>query len=473
MTNSILFGAMLLVFGMSAHADEAPAWLPPLLHHYRIPASGFSLYVRAVDASDARWAFAADTPRSPASTMKLLTTLAALEELGPAYVWKTEAYTTGVLHKGRLAGDVYLKGYGDPYLITESFWTLPNGVRQAGVDEIGGDLVLDESYLQPDNIGSADFDGQQLRAYNAMPSALLLNFQTINLRFIPNARARRLVVIADPHPDNVVIDNQVRLTSGLCRNWAQRLNLQVLHRGAQHTIRLTGKYSTACGEHELYRVLSDTPDYIYGVFKSLWRQLGGRFNGALREATVPPDAERLFSVDSRPLADILRSINKYSNNVMTRELVLTMGAERYGAPGTSTKGLQVVRDWLARNGLVFPELVLENGVGLSRVEQITARHLGALLLRGYNGRFMPEFMSSLPVAGFDGTLQRRFINTPIAGQLHAKTGSLNDVRSLAGYLMDAHGRRWVVVMFHNDATAESHAAAQLQEAILRRLYNGE
>lgn len=469
-----LAGALAAVaMHVSAPAVAAEAtWLQPLFQRYRIAPAGFSLYVHEVGQAAPMWTFGEDEARNPASTLKLLTTLAGLEELGPAYIWKTEAYTAGTVQAGRLVGDLYLKGYGDPYLVTESFWGLLYGVRQLGIRHIEGNVVLDGSYLQPDGTDPADFDGQKWRAYNTQPSALLLNFQAINLRFVPDRRARVLKVIADPQSDQLQIDNRARLVSGACRgSWGRRLNLAIAHSDGRQILTVTGAYPAACGERDIYRVLSDAPAHVFGVFKSLWQQQGGTISGGVREATLPAGAQRLYAVDSRPLSDILRSINKYSNNVMTRQLVLTLGAERKGPPGTTAKGLAVLREWLQRAGFEFPELVLENGVGLSRIERISARHLGMLLLHAYNSRYMPEFMSSLPLAGYDGTLQRRFIGGELQGRVHAKTGSLDDVKTIAGYLLDARGRRLVFVMLHNGAAANTYAAEQLQEAVLQRLYD--
>lgn len=464
---------MLLSAATVVAADEetpASTELAALLQRRGLPLDGVSVYAHDTATGAPLIALAADVPRNPASTMKLLTTLVGLEELGPAYIWKTEAYSLGSLRDGRLQGDLYLKGYGDPYLVTESFWGLLNGLRQMGVRAIDGDLVLDGSYVQPDANDPADFDGQKLRAYNAPAAALLVNFQTVQLRFIPQPLKRRLTVIADPHPDNLIIDNKLKLTGGFCRNWSSHVRLQVVHGSLRTTLRLTGRYPTACGEHELYRVISDAPQHIFGVFKSLWTQLGGSIGGGLREAVLPPEAQRLHAVDSKPLADILRGINKYSNNVMTRQLVLTLGAERAQPPGTTDKGLGVIRRWLTAAKLEFPELILENGVGLSRVEQISARHLGAILQHGFTSRYMPEYLSSLPIAGIDGTLQRRFGASELSGRLHAKTGSLDNVRTLAGYLLDHRGRRIVVVIFHNHANADTAVGERIQEAVLEWLY---
>jgi D-alanyl-D-alanine carboxypeptidase/D-alanyl-D-alanine-endopeptidase (penicillin-binding protein 4) len=190
----------------------------------------------------------------------------------------------------------------------------------------------------------------------------------------------------------------------------------------------------------------------------------------VREEAVPTQARRLHVQYSPPLADVVRSINKFSNNVMSRQLLLTLGAERHGVPGTAAKGIEVVQAWLARRGLAFPELALDNGSGLSRAERISARHLGQVLLAGYASPFMPEFMSSMPIGALDGTLKRRFGGAPLEARLHLKTGSLNEVRSMAGYLLDRHGRRVVVVVLHNHPQLNTFAAEQVQDALLTWVY---
>jgi D-alanyl-D-alanine carboxypeptidase/D-alanyl-D-alanine-endopeptidase (penicillin-binding protein 4) len=232
----------------------------------------------------------------------------------------------------------------------------------------------------------------------------------------------------------------------------------------------TGRYDAACGENEVFRVISDPSNYIHGVFRSIWRELGGRFEGGVREANVPDGAQLLHTGHSPPLSDVIRSINKYSNNVMTRQLLLTMGAELDAPPGTEEKGIRIVRDWLRQNSLDFPELVLENGAGLSREERISARHLGELLLAAYYSPYMPEFMSSLPVLAMDGTLKRRMGGTDLAGRAHLKTGSLDDVRAQAGIMLDQQGRRMVVVTLQNARRAETYAGEVVQNALLRWVY---
>ncbi len=450
-----------------AEADRLPEPVATALKRHGFPTRGLSLYVHEIGQDEPVLSVAADVPRHPASTIKLLTTLVAIEELSPAWRWKTEAYVTQPVRDGHLAGDLYLKGYGDPYLVIEHFWRFLRALRAAGLETIDGNLVLDQSYFAREAGDAADFDNEPLRAYNVLPNALLINFQAVNFRFFPLPFDKRVQIIADPLPANVELENRVVLADSVCRGWARRLDMKVRHEKDRTRVIFGGSYEADCGDNELFRVVSEPAPYILGMFRALWTELGGRFEGEVREATVPAGAQLLVTVNSPPLADIIRSINKYSNNVMARQLLLTLGAEKAGAPGTTDKGIQAVRDWLKRRHLIFPELVLENGAGLSREETISARHMGQLLLAGWRSPYMPEYISSLPLAAMDGTLRRRFNDAALEGQMHLKTGSLNDVRSVAGYVLDRAGRRVVVVCLHNHARADTAAGEAVQEAVFK------
>lgn len=456
------------VSGAGAEPDQLPEPVAAALKRNGFPTRGLSLYVHEIGQPEPILSVSANVPRQPASTMKLLTTLAALEELSPAWRWKTEAYVTQPVRDGRLAGDLYIKGYGDPYLVIENFWRFLRALRATGLETIEGDLVLDQSHFVREPGDAADFDNQPLRVYNVLPQALLVNFQAVNFRFIPQPSTKRVQIIADPLPANVDLENRVALSDAACRGWTRSLGMKVRHEKDRTRVIFSGSYDAACGDNELFRVVSEPAPYILGLFRSLWAELGGRFGAGVREATVPADAALFYTAWSPPLAEVIRSINKYSNNVMARQLLLTLGAEQAGAPpGTTDKGIEAVREWLKRHNLIFPELVLENGAGLSREEAITARHLGQLLLAGWRSPYMPEFVSSLPLAAMDGTLRRRFNGASLDGQMHLKTGSLRDVRSVAGYVLDRAGRRTAVVCLHNYPRADSAAGEAVQEAVLQ------
>lgn len=450
-----------------AEPDKLPEVIAATLKRQGFPARGLSLYVHEIGQPQPALAVAADAPRHPASTMKLLTTLAALEQLGPAWRWKTEVYATAPVQNGRLDGDIYMKGHGDPYLVIEHFWQLLRALRAAGLETIHGDLVLDQGHFAREPGDAADFDNQPLRAYNVLPRALLVNFQAVNFQFLPQLALKRVHILADPLPANVVVENRVTLVEGPCRGGFRHLAMKLRHDQGVTRVIFSGAYDSGCGDNELFRVVSEPASYIVGLFRALWTQLGGRFEGDVREGAVPPGASVLHTRYSPPLTDIVRSINKYSNNVMARQLLLTLGAEYGGAPGTTEKGIQAVREWLGGRNLSFRELVLENGAGMSREETISARHLGQVLLAGWGSRYMPEFISSLPLAAMDGTLRRRFNGAGLEGQMHLKTGLLRDVRSVAGYVLDRAGRRVVVVCLHNHARADTAAGEAVQEAVLQ------
>jgi D-alanyl-D-alanine carboxypeptidase/D-alanyl-D-alanine-endopeptidase (penicillin-binding protein 4) len=450
-----------------------PAPVTSALKRLGLSPRGLSIYVHVVGEREPRLSLNADISRNPASTMKLVTTLAALEVLGPSYTWKTEAYARHPIRDGRLDGDLYLKGYGDPFLVVEHFWKFIRELRNDGLRHIAGDLVLDQDHFAVGPEEPGEFDNRPTRAYNVLPAALLVNFQAVRFHVQPQPYLNRVRVIADPHPASLQIVNRVELTRDHCRDGARHLGMQLAPTNSQRIERVvfSGRYDASCGEYEVFRAVTpDAAHYTHGVFAALWREQGGRFDGGVREAPLPEGVRLLQRATSPPLADAIRSVNKYSNNVMTRMLLLTLGAEKHSVPGTVEKGAEVVKRWLASRRLEFPELVLANGSGLSREERLSARHLGELLLAGYASPYMPEFLSSLPISAMDGTLQRRFGGGPLEGRLHLKTGSLDGVRTLAGYLLDRHGRRVVVVSLHNDNRLHTANGEQVQDALLRWVY---
>ncbi len=465
----------IVVMWWCAQASAAPPVLPePLmraLQRYGLTTTGLSIYVHETGSPTPLLALAPDEPRHPASVMKILTTLAALEELTPAYQWKTEVWATGPVHDGRLDGDLYIKGYGDPYLVIEHFWRLLRMLRQEGITSISGDLILDQTYFAPEADDAGEFDGRANRAYNVLPSALLVNFQAVNFRFVPDLTANRLRIYAEPWPAQLQIENNMRLTREGCRGWwSGKVGMRNVEKAGQQFMVFSGNYEAACGERDMFRVVSERLPYIHGVFKTVWTEMGGQFGGGVREAPVPDNARLLATISSPPLADVIRSVNKYSNNVMTRQLLLTLGAQQAGPPGTAQKGIAAVRAWMKKRSLEFPELVLENGTGLSRREVISARHLGELLLVGYGSPAMPEFISSLPLSGLDGTLRYRLGSASLAGRVHLKTGSINDVHTIAGYVLDRLGRRVVVVVLHNHPQADTAVADAFQDAVIDWVY---
>ncbi len=425
-----------------------PADVEASLAQLGVPREAMVAWVEEVGATRPRLAWQPDRPANPASLMKLVTTYAGLELLGPAFTWSTPVWLQGTIADGALNGNLVIKGTGDPKLVLERMWLLMRRVQQAGVREIRGDIVVDRSAFTPGESNPADFDGEPLRPYNAGADALLLNYRSVLLTIAPDAARGIATVGVDPPLAGVRADATVPLAGGACDDWRGALKAEF----ADPTrLALRGAFQASCGEKVWAVAYADPKSYSERALIGMWQELGGRITGGYRESpapTTPPS----FELRSPALAEIVRDINKLSNNVMAQQLFLTLGATQRGA-GTPEASREVVKLWLrARTGSGSAGSVIANGSGLSRESRLSARTFGRLLQAAWASPVMPELMSSLPVAGVDGTL-RKYKGGP--GRAHLKTGSLNGVVGIAGYVLGDSGRRYVVVAIVNHAKAES------------------
>jgi D-alanyl-D-alanine carboxypeptidase/D-alanyl-D-alanine-endopeptidase (penicillin-binding protein 4) len=466
-----LFFSLICLWALGAAASDLPAPVAQALKIAGIPVAATAIWVKEVDSVAPRVAVNVRAALNPASTMKLVTTYAALDLLGPAYVWKTEAFASGTLNDGILAGDLHLRGGGDPKLTYDQFGRLLRQIRGRGIKEIRGDLVLDRSAFAISASDPARFDAQPMRPYNVAPDALLVNFKAVTLQLIPDPANRKLIVSMEPAPLNLDLVNQITMSNGNgngCGDWKERLRADVFSHGLTTRLVLTGVFPQSCSEQRWNIAVQEHPQFVLGVFLQLWAELGGTLSGGVREGMVPADARAIGVLPSPTLAEVIRDINKFSNNVMARQLFLTLGMEAGRRPASAEDADAAIRSWLDARGLSVPELVLENGSGLSRRERISAEGLGRLLQAAWRSSVMPELMASLPVTATDGTMKKRLKQNGVAGQAHIKTGSLEGVRAIAGYVLDKSGRRWIVVFFVNHANAAG--AQPAQDALLQWVY---
>ena len=432
-------------------SQNLPETVRQALNQNGIPESAASIYIHEVNTTRPVISFNSDKPMNPASVMKLVTTYAGLELLGPAFTWKTEIYANGILKEGTLQGDLIIKGYGDPRLNLENFWLLTRRLYQTGLREITGDLILDNSYFNVLIGNPAAFDNQPYRAYNTSPEAFLVNYRTTELRITPQPENKTTRIVITPLTEFIELNNNLRLTQGKCGEWRNTLGTSI-HVNANNnraSVNLNGNYSIACGEKSLLLSLHNSQTYTLGLFKKLWKEQGGIFNGKVRTGIVPDKGLLLETYSSPPLTEIIRDINKFSNNIAARQLYLTLGTVANSEPATLTKSNNAVRQWLKSKKLDFPEFIIENGSGLSRNERISSLHLGKLLLKVFQSSVMPEFISSLPILAVDGTMKKRLNDTIVSGRAHIKTGLLNGVKTMAGYMLDKSGRRMAIVFFVN------------------------
>jgi len=448
--------SLMLLASFCAQA-ELPPTVADALKKAGVPQQNVAIYVQAVEDKAPILSHNAEQAMNPASVMKVVTTNAALDLLTPAYRWKTEIYRDGKLANWVLQGNLIIKGYGDPSFKAQDFWRLMISLRQAGVKKINGDLIIDKSYFAA-SANQASFDNEKWRAYNAQPSAFLVNGRNTSFKFTAGDDA--VNITQEFELPEVTIVNKMKRVQGACGEWRSRMAYDVQPGDDKVVVKFSGSYATECGERFLELSLFEDEKYAFFTFKKLWRELGGEFNGALKLQETPAGAVKVLEQLSEPLGSIVRDINKWSNNVMARQLLLTMGAEKAGAPATEVKGIAAIQSWLVANGLKFNELVIENGSGLSRIEQISAEHLGQLLVHAYRSPVMPEMMASLPILSLDGTIKQRLKDSQSNGRAHLKTGSLNGVSAIAGYVLDASGHRHVLVMLVNHANAAASKGGQ-------------
>ena len=413
----------------------------------------------------------------PASVMKLVTTFAALDTLGPAFTWSTPVYLDGNRGHNRpgkktdtgdtvFHGDVYIQGQGDPKLVLERLWLMLRRLQGLGLQRIEGDIVIDRDAFALPPADPAQFDGEPLRPYNAAPDAFLVNFSSVVFTFTPDLEAGVARIQAEPPLAGVHMPEQVPLSSGACNDYRSALAADFAD---PLRPRFKGRYPVACGERVWPVAYADPAQFAARAVHGMWRSLGGKLSGSVRYGSTPQQVLAhgpAFSLQSPPLAEVVRDINKFSNNVMAQQLYLTLGRASAPGPGQAQGPASFAASrallhawWTQRFGPADAPL-LENGSGLSRQESISANALGQLLQAAYAAPTMPELMASLPVAGQDGTLKRSNTST----SAHLKTGSLNNVLAIGGYVLARSGKRYVVVAMVNHANAA--AARPAIEALL-------
>ena len=441
-----------------------PAPVAEAISAQRLPASAVSFAIVDPDSGRVVLSENPDTPRSPASTVKAVTTIAALDVLGPAYTWHTRASIHGAITRGVLEGDLILQGGGDPYMTLERWWSFAHALRSKGLKTIHGDIVVDNTAFSLPPLDPGEFDGRPNRPYNVVPDALMVNFQSIEFRVLPNAEARRVDVLASPAPVNLSIDNHVRLAAGRCRGAAGRVDFKVTSQRWDRVV-FSGALSAHCAERSFTRVVLQPASYAFGTFVELWRELGGEVTGKLRIEAAPVDAEPLLTFDSLSLGEIVRLTNKFSSNLMARHLLLTMGEERSGGPATLEKGAAAIADWGRARGLDLQDMDIDNGSGLSRSTHISALQMAHVLAAAYHSPYAPEFLASLPLAGVDGTLRSRMRTSP-AGGVRLKTGHIDGVSGVAGYVTGNSGKTYVLVSLVNHSRADLGAGEPVHAALV-------
>ncbi len=458
-TTAWLWLALGLCAPLLAWAEGLPASVLRQLRQHEIPTTAVAVWVAPLDdAAQPRWQHRADAPHNPASVIKLLTTAAALEILGPQHQWQTELLREGPLAQGVLQGPLYVRGGGDPKLVLERLQAMLAQLRAAGVQRIAGDIVLDRSVFA-DEGPSPPFDDEPLRPYNVGADGLLLNFRSLILRFEPDPATGQARVLSEPPLQGLQVPATVPLRGGPCQDWRAALQADFRQPLAPQ---FAGAYPLACGVQQWPVAFALVDEYAPRVFEALWREAGGQLDGRVRWGRTPAGAQSLLRMPSLPLAEIVADVNKFSNNPMAQQVFLSLSAKP-GEPARSEASRQRLLAWWQQRLPQASAPTLDNGSGLSRSQRISARSLAALLQAMHQSPQAQVFRDSLAVAGVDGTMQRlrdRLPGSPLIGRAWLKTGSLRDVASIAGYVRGSSGRHYVLV-----ALIEHEAANRARPAL--------
>jgi serine-type D-Ala-D-Ala carboxypeptidase/endopeptidase (penicillin-binding protein 4) len=461
---NLLISALLGLSGQAVNAGEMPLgkWLQSAgLHHKQVG-------VAVLDLASNTPVFLsnAEEPLNPASTMKVLTTYAALSLLGPSYRWRTQFFLGKPLVGDVLPGDLIIKGGGDPKMVIEDVQELVLMLRQKGLRDIQGDILLDASIYDIGEQSVEPFDGDPTQPYNVRPNAALMNFKATN--FIVSPGPQGLTVRMDPELADVALEVDVKLVAGPCRHGVSGLSIRDDDNPKAARILVSGLYSSACGEKGNYVSVLTHQQFIQAFFKSAWLAAGGRYAGQTRfvKDLNLKNLKPWFVWESpRNLADAVRDVNKFSNNVMARQMLLQLSYEMTKLPATPERARNALVTWLKNRGLQFPEMHIDNGAGLSRTERLSALHLAALLKDAAASPVASILRESFPLVGVDGTMRSRLSRDPIASNAWIKTGSIAAVRSIAGYVRSASGREYAVVVLVNGPKAEG--SQFLQDQILK------
>ena len=456
-----------------------------------VPSANASFFVQAVDEKTPLLAMNTQRGQNPASVIKLVTSFAALQKFGASHQWRTQLMSQGVPDQaGYLNSPLLLKGAGDPQLVIERLDDLVGQLKRHGVRQLNAPVWIDRSAFAPNNQGAGDFDGEPSLPYNALPDAALLNFHALSFQFEPSTAQVRMV----PWLDGFNLNNRVRFVEGECPagGWKSTVNLSVMGYSAV----VGGVYYSGCGEQQwhVHAYQLSANDYARGVLGALfkghvnldvasctvervWDKILQRWHDCFAPNIVWTQSQvqdvaaadqagnwRVLAQEaSPPLSSILKDMNFFSNNVMARQIYLNL-SQNNGQAASLEQSAQETHRLLQSVGLSDRSIVMGNGSGLSRATRISAQELGGLLVLASRN---PAFYASLPRIGLEGTVKKRLTNTDMVGRGRMKTGTLNDVRAIAGYIDGRSGKRYAVVSIFDHPNAQTEASKRVHDLFMQ------
>ncbi len=445
------------------------AKLKAVLQDPIVKPQGTGIIIRSIGSDEIIFEHNADLPLVPASNMKLFTTIAALNALTPEYTFETKVFRTGELTGGIVNGNLVLVGGGDPFLVPEQLWQLAQKVSATGIRKINGDLIVDSSFF--DSIPVPDPDWNRLGKstwYSAPICGLSYCFNVVSVTLKPGDKpGTPPLVILDPPDSHFVIVNNG--TTGAAKTKA---TLNAAFSETENSAILTVRGSIPInGSPRSYRTQVRRPDlFAGGAFRALLAQNGVTLTGSLKSGKRQGSDKQVAVLESQSLTHLLMGANKFSNNFMVEQILKTIGAEQYSSQGSTASGARAVREFLKEAGINLNGFIMNDGSGLSRKNRVTARQLADVVrFTLKDSAFGPELLNSLPVAGIDGTLRKRFKTDSRSRLIRGKTGLINNVSCLTGVVDGRNGQGFVFSIMLNKTQNQHAAAKKLQDKILKIL----
>lgn len=407
--------------------------------------------------------------RQPASTQKLVTTLAGFELLGKDFVWTTFVYYTGVIANGILYGDIIIKGSGDPSLTYDRLNNLLSTLNQK-IKHIKGNIYIDNSLFNGVYFDSNNFDGQGSRAYNASPASFLVNFGTVQIQFLPSGSYKTNAKQSIFYPQGQYASIRTYpSTLNASQSIAQSIDCRtpsVLVK--EQTVNVLGVFGAGCGTRSIWRNLGDN-DRLAILAVRQWQNYDKTFKGKILVSHLPIKTPLMpiVSTTSRPLSHQIWQINQFSNNVMTEQLALSLPIYALGQRQSDYfKALNVLTTYTKARTQSASQPVFSRASGLCRECRLTADELASLLTNAYHSPNFKTFLGSLPKAGKSGTM-KRLTNHIASERAFIKTGTLQDTTAQAGYVQALDGTWYVTVGIINAPNAgyNPKAVAVLDELL--------
>ncbi|MBI5186023.1 MAG: D-alanyl-D-alanine carboxypeptidase/D-alanyl-D-alanine-endopeptidase [Nitrospinae bacterium] len=451
-----------------AHADFT-AKINSVLSRACLKSDSLGIYIVSLKDENTNFTLNGDKLFVPASNVKLITSAAALKYFGSNYRFTTNLYKDGVEKGNILEGNLYLKGFGDPLLVSEEMWLMAKDLKNAGIQRITGDFFVDDSYFDEARIGNGWGKNPGAQAYNARVGATSLNFNTITVYVSPGDQpGSPPKVITDPETEYIKIDNTAETVQP---GKGKMLIVNRVPGENFDTITVRGKISTRAERQRFYLNISYPQFFTAKAFRESLKERGIQIDGETRFGTTPENASLLVEHKSKPLSFIVRGLNKYSNNFTAEQLLKTMGAVAEGPPGTFQKGLNQVSNYLEGLGIPRGNYVLEDGSGLSRLNRVTPKQLVTVLKDAYSDfKMRPEYLASLSIMGVDGSVEKRFKgDEEIYYRTRVKTGTLNGASALSGYVSAKNEEEFafsILVNYKNGCYGTAH---EVQDNIVKEI----